>query len=166
MLEQSGSNEVYFAKGPIVRISVREIEELKKKAAQTLRKRTRLCAHKNESEFLQEMFIVHMKDVYVRPHKHLNKNESLHVLEGSATVVIFDEGGDVVEKYSIGDYRSGRTFYQRIPNGLYHSLLIQSEVFIFHECTTGPFVRDESLFAPWSPEEGTAGVTEFLRRIA
>ena len=43
------------------------------------------------------MFIALSDETYIRPHKHLNKSESLHVLEGSADVVFFDEKGKITK---------------------------------------------------------------------
>jgi cupin fold WbuC family metalloprotein len=156
---------VFVAEEDVVRVSRSDVSELKALAGGTPRKRARLCAHKDEGDLFQEMFIVHTKDTYVRPHKHLSKSESLHVLEGQADVLIYDEAGAVARAFRLGDYASGRRFYYRIPPGIYHSLIIRSGAFVFHEATTGPFDRSKSAFAPWSPEESDgAAVAAFLKR--
>jgi hypothetical protein len=36
---------------------------------------------------------------------------------------------------------------------LFHTLLIRSDVLVFHETTDGPFDRRDTAFAPWSPED-------------
>jgi cupin fold WbuC family metalloprotein len=67
-------------------------------------------------------------------------------------VVLFDENGDVLEMIQMGNYESGMAFYYRILDPLYHTLLIQSNVLVFHETTTGPFNLTDTVYAPWSPE--------------
>ena len=112
------------------------------------------------------MLIVHTRNTYVRPHKHLNKSESFHLIEGSVDVVIFDEAGGVAEVIRMGDFASGRRFYYRIEQPAYHTLLITSDVLVFHETTNGPFRREETIFAPWAPEEqDQIARTGFLARL-
>ena len=160
------SDEVFYADEPIVRVGKGEIEFLKNQAAVTPRGRARLCAHPDANDRLHEMFIVHTRETYVRPQLHLNKSESLHVIEGSLDVVIFDEQGQIVQVIPMGEYLSGRQFYYRIPESVYHTVLISSELVVFHETTTGPFDRADTVFAPWSPEENDSpGQSAFLARL-
>lgn len=161
------NEEVLFANDQVVKVGRQDIEFLKKRAACNRRKRIRLCTHKDIDDKLHEMLIVHTKDTYVRPHKHLNKSESFHVIEGSVDVVIFNEVGNVVEVIQMGDYSSGHRFYYRMSNSYYHTPLIRSDVLIFHEVTNGPFKRSDTIFAPWSPEENdSAAVKEFMEQMA
>ena len=45
------------------------------------------------------MLIVHSKSTYVKPHKHLNKEETMMILAGSADYIIFDkENSNYLEK--------------------------------------------------------------------
>jgi cupin fold WbuC family metalloprotein len=111
----------------------------------------RVCTHRDPGDSLHEMLIVHTKDTYVRPHKHAAKSESFHVIEGEMDVVVFDDHGAVTDVLRLGDYRSGRTFYYRMHEPLFHTLLIRSEVVIFHEITAGPFRPQDTIFAPWEP---------------
>ena len=99
------------------------------------------------------MLIIHTKDTYVRPHKHFNKSESLHIIEGSADVILLDEQGDVAEVIPVGEYLSGRQFYYRMETPRYHTFIIHSDFLVFHETTNGPFQRSDTVFAPWAPEE-------------
>lgn len=49
---------------------------------------------------------------------------------------------------------------------MYHTLLINSPVFVFHEITGGPFRREDTLFAPWAPtEDQPEAVAEFTRGL-
>ena len=146
--------EVFFTSEDITKITNQDLEFLKKKASSNERKRMRLCAHKNVQDKVHEMLIVHTKDAYVRPHKHIGRAESLHVIEGKAEAIIFDEKGIISEVIHMGDYNSGLTFYYRIANAVYHTLIITTDFFVFHEAVEGPFDNAKNIFAPWSPEEG------------
>ena len=86
------NDEVFFSEDSITRLNQSDVASLKDRALENLRKRARICAHLNVDDSLHEMFIVYARGTYVRPHKHLNnKSESLHVIDGTLDVVIFDE---------------------------------------------------------------------------
>ena len=85
------NEEVLFAADAIVQIDASDIEELKQKAKKNPRKRIRICVHKDKKDKIHEMLIVHEKSCYVRPHKHINKVESFHIIEGEVDILLFDE---------------------------------------------------------------------------
>ena len=44
--------------------------------------------------------------------------------------------------------------------------MIRSDFFVFHETTQGPFRREETVFAPWAPEETElAAVKEYQEQL-
>jgi cupin fold WbuC family metalloprotein len=145
--------EVLVADVSIVEVCRRDVELLKVSADENERKRIRLCAHRDIEDQLHEMVIVHTKDAYVRPHKHLNKSESIHIIEGFVDVVLFDEACNIDDVIHMGNYGSGNQFFLRMQVPHYHMLLIRSDILVFHETTSGPFRRSDTIFAPWSPEE-------------
>jgi cupin fold WbuC family metalloprotein len=147
------SEEVLYVDEPVVKFDLRDIDYLKKQSLLNPRQRLRFCAHRNVSSDLHEMMIVHQKEAYVRPHKHLGKIESMHIVEGIVDVALFDDEGKITDVIEMGDYSSGRKFYYRISDPVYHTLLICSDVLVFHETVNGPFSRDTMVFAPWSPDE-------------
>src|SRR5580704_9266068 len=97
METKTESAEVLYADERIVTIDAADIADLAGAAAVNPRRRIRVCAHRSVDDRLHEMVIVHTKDTYVRPHKHLGKAESFHVIEGEVDVVVFDEHGAVDE---------------------------------------------------------------------
>ena len=147
------SEEVLFTIDDVVKVDANDIEELKQKAKHNRRKRIRLCAHKGLDDSIHEMVIVHEKSCYIRPHKHINKTESFHIIEGSVVIILFDEDGQINKIIPMGDYASGRKFFYRLPPSHYHTLMIQSDVLVFHEITNGPFNPDDTVWANWAPEE-------------
>ncbi|HWX22495.1 MAG TPA: WbuC family cupin fold metalloprotein [Candidatus Binatia bacterium] len=160
------SDEVLTAGDPLVQLSRVDIQTLKQQALLNPRRRIRICAHPDTTDRLHEMLIVHTRGAYVRPHKHLNKSESVHVIEGKVDVVFFDDAGAVSDVVRLGDYQSDRKFYYRIGGPRYHTFLITSEFLVFHEVTNGPFRREDTVFAPWGPEESNpAACLAFQERV-
>ncbi len=155
--------EVFHTHETLLKVCASDIAILKEKAMANDRKRIRLCCHRNVSDSLHEMLIIHVKDAYVRPHKHLNKSESLHILEGSADVVLFDEYGLVTKVISVGEFSSGRKFYYRMVTPHYHTLIIHSDFLVFHETTKGPFEKSDTILAPWAPQEDNAASCQAYR---
>lgn len=153
MLVKKSNKEVLIANDRIIKLRSSFITTLKKKASQNSRKRVRLNIHKNTNDVVHEMFIVHTKDTYVRPHKHLKKAESIFIVEGRADIFLFDEKGRITEIISMGDYKSSLCFYYKIDRPIYHTMTIKSDYLVFHEVTSGPFNRTETIFAPWSSKE-------------
>lgn len=157
------NEEVFLAIDSIVKIERSEIENLKNRSKSNKRKRIRFCAHKSIENNLHEMFIVHTNDTYVRPHKHLNKDESLHIIEGLVDIIIFKDDGDIINVIQMGDYLSGKKFYLRMSDSYYHSMIIRSEFLVFHEVTTGPFRKSDTVFPAWSPDEEDYNATRKFR---
>lgn len=164
MLTRKINEEVLYADDDILCIGRTDIEGLKSLSDNNIRKRIRLCAHPDEKNILHEMFIVLGKENYIRPHRHPHKSESFHVIEGSADIILFDEVGTPIKRIKLGDYSSGRRFYFRIDLPIFHTLVVISACFIFHETTNGPFNRADTEFAPWSPiDADIAEGLDFIR---
>jgi cupin fold WbuC family metalloprotein len=148
----STSSEVLYPTAPgIVAISSNDVEALIEKSSETTRRRIRICAHAKSTDQLHEMIIVHEKGAYVRPHKHLGRSESFHIVKGRADIIIFNEDGSIRDIIQMGEYSSNHNFFYRLNDNLYHSMLIYSDHLVFHESTLGPFDPATSSFAPWSP---------------
>lgn len=145
--------EVFFAKDKFVNIKTSDLDFLKQAAERSPRCRARVCAHKDPEDRLHEMIVVAKKGIYFIPEKHIVKAESYHVIEGSADVVVFDEAGSLVNVLQLGTSSSGFSFYYRMFDHLYHTLIIRSLFLIYHETATGPFSKADTVIAPWAPAE-------------
>lgn len=143
--------EVLYSEAAITTTDRSDIDRFKQLSSKNPRRRIRLCAHGSPDDRLHEMLIVHERGTYVRPHKHPGKTESTHIIEGLVDVVVFDDDGRVEEVIRMGDYASGRVFYYRMATPVFHTLIIRSDVLVFHEITNGPFERKDTVFAPWAP---------------
>ena len=87
----------YFSKKTPVRVGAELIRELKQIAEQT-KKNVRLCLHLNPDAPFHEMIILEHAEKYYRPHKHLEKGESYHIIEGSLAIFTFSEDGKITDR--------------------------------------------------------------------
>lgn len=158
------NDEVLYPDEDLVAVTAADLAELKRLALLNPRRRVRLCAHRSPDDRFHEMFIVHARDCYVRPHQHLDKEESITVLEGEADLILFTEDGDPRQVVRMGPPASGKPFFLRVPERTFHMLIIQSDLLVFLEAAPGPFVRGNTVFPEWAPEEGR-GSDDFTARI-
>ena len=155
------NDEVLYLEGPLPAVTAADLEELKARARRSPLQRARLCAHADPGEAIHEMLIVLVRGGYIRPHRHPGKSESFHVVSGTVDLAFFHEDGRLAEVLAMGEFgHPGRSFYCRMPEGLYHTLLIRSEELIVHETTNGPFDPSATDFAPWAPEARDAGACQ------
>jgi cupin fold WbuC family metalloprotein len=154
------SDEVFVASEQIVRLGSEEIDFLKKQAVANPRKRARICAHSGNDDAIHEMVIAISSSSYVRPHKHIGKSESFHVIDGSVDVVMFDDDGAIADVIELGGLNSGRNFYYRLSESRFHMPLSRTDMLIIHEVTNGPFNRNQTIFAPFAPPEDDIGRAE------
>ena len=111
------------------------------------------------------MIICIKKKSYIRPARHFNKTESLLVIYGSAKAIFFDDFGNIINVIRLGNGKYSKIYY-RMNKPIYHTLLIESDYFIFHETTKGPMVRSDTEFSKWSPDESKLEESElFLKKI-
>ena len=160
------NKEVLYTTDTIVTINSGDIERLKDMAASNSRKRVRLCCHNDIENILHEMLIVHARGVYIRPHKHIAKSESFHIIQGKLNVVIFNDDGSILEVVTMSDYGSNENFFYRLSKNYFHTVIPQSNWAVFHETTNGPFRRKDTIFAPWAPDEDDSKKTRiYLNKL-
>jgi cupin fold WbuC family metalloprotein len=150
---------IFYTNSSFVQFDCGMISFLKDQAHSDVKRRARICAHPSPDADQHDMLIVSHRDTYVAPHRHLAKSESLLILEGAATTLLFTEDGRNVERLRMGSAESGLPFFYRMPARQFHSLSIESEFLVFVEATKGPFRSDDMENAPWAPapEEFAAG---------
>ncbi len=92
---------------------------------------------------------------YVKPHRHLDppKAETMVVVQGRLGLLVFDEGGAVLETIVLE--AGGETFGVDLPAGTWHSFVSLASGTVVFEAKEGPYVtpvdRDA---ASWAPPEG------------
>lgn len=136
------NSSVIYNKESIAIVTADQLDSLKELAQSAPLKRSRLCLHLSPDDLVQEMVIVLQKDTLIRPHRHKNKSESFHLIEGSILVVLFDE--NINPKQFIHLSANGQhPFMYRLSSDEWHTVICLSEYAVFHEVTTGPFIAAE-----------------------
>jgi len=130
-------------------IDRKKLEELKILAQKDPNKRARICLHKNDEEMVQEMIIAFCKDSYIRPHRHIDKSESYHIIEGRIEIIFYNDSGIEIDKVVLSDKMDEHPFLFRISNSDWHTVVPKSDFVIIHEVTKGPFNKNSSEFADW-----------------
>lgn len=119
------------------------IEKVKKISEENAHSNARLCLHASpEEESLHDMVVLEYQDKKCRkPHKHLEREETLHMMEGEMVSFIFDEEGNLIEKTFINEenpiYRTSRNQY--------HVWLPITNRVIYREIKNGPFKQEDNV---------------------
>jgi cupin fold WbuC family metalloprotein len=155
--------QVYVATERVVPWSGADNDFLKQSLHRASLDRVRICAHHHRDDRLHEMLMAFSDATYIRPSMHIDKEESLLLLEGLGTYFFFDDHGKVVDQVALGPIHAGRSFYCRIPANTWHALVLESDLLVAKETTSGPFSRADTRFPDWCPD-GTdrAAVVPYL----
>ena len=142
------TESVFRSSCQLVTVSLSQLKPITEAAVKSPLKRARLCCHGGSEEKLQEMFIVLCKNVDIEESMHLRKDESLTVIDGAGKYLFPNEDGTIretVELTSLVDKDNESShFYARINRYVPHKIIVDSEVMIIHEATTGPFSRSDT----------------------
>ncbi len=150
----------------LICISNRELDELKKQAQQSPRKRKNFNFHKVDHDPLQRMMHAMNPGTYVQPHKHEkpDKREAFIILEGRVAVIEFDDTGSIVS-HAILD-RKTDNYIVEVPVGAWHMLIALKEHSVIYEVKDGPYSPlDDKNFAPWAPAEGSSECDAYLNSV-
>ncbi len=142
----------FYCKEGISRIDEGILNELRKIAVEEERS-VRICLHNSSTADLHNMLICQYSNTYIRPHKHLSKSETYHIVEGEVVLFIFDDEGDVIDQVNMSLQKK---ILCRIERNYYHTLIPITKYVIFHESRPGPFLKEnDSFFPSWSvsPDE-------------
>ena len=157
------SSCVFYTQDEIVIFTNEMKNFLISSAAKHCKKEARLCTHLSPENQLHEMIIVHSKGNYVPPHKHFNKVESFHLIDGQLAIVIFNEKGEIKQVIQLSDKKD---IYYRLQKSMYHTVVPLSEYVVYHEVTDGPFLIDEKHEATWAPMKNDEGeVNNYQKKL-
>ena len=127
--------------------------ELKQAALRDPRGRARLCLHHQTTDLVQEMILAFANTALMPPHRNPEKTESVHVIEGTGRLLIFDGAGKLSKTVDIGPVGSGLVFLYRLSTIPWHTVIPESETLVLHEVLQGPFVVGETVFPAWAPTD-------------
>jgi len=148
-LRKDGSAKTisFFCKKRPVKIDSDVVTELRDISEQNKGANVRICLHDSPLSKHHDMVILERKSKYYRPHKHKDKGEAFHIIDGKMAIFVFDYNGNVIDSVILlkGDI-------YRIEAGQYHSVMPVTDVVIYHENKPGPFLGDDdSVFPDWAP---------------
>jgi len=143
----------FFENQGIITIESPDLEKLKRAAATAPLRRARYCLHHSHDDDVQEMVIAFCQNSSVPVHRHSNKSESYHVIEGELKILFFDNEGNVTRTIHMGQIDSGLPFMYRLSVNEWHTIRPLSEFVVLHEITSGPFVKEENEILDMSGEE-------------
>lgn len=141
------------------------LSKLKVLAQESIYNRARINVHHDSVAKVQEMIIALTQNCIFQPHRHNNKSESFHIIEGEMFILIFNDDGTLEEKILLSanepsDIHVKRGRYYRLDSSYWHSVLPVTELVVFHETTTGPFIPNEAELA-----EFISGDPEIIKRF-
>lgn len=148
-------------------VSRHDTEELFALAEQAVRRRMHLDLHGGFQEPCQIFLNAILEDSYIRPHAHYESSgvETLVILEGAASVVIFDDFGTVVSVIKLSaDFG---TRIAQVPPLTWHTVVAeQLRGALIFEAKQGPFspCRAKRL-APWAPPEKSTNSLQYLANL-
>ncbi len=162
-IDTSGRSVGYFCKTSPVCVDADLLNALKRQAQQITDKDIRLCLHSTPEALFHDMIILTRKGRYQTPHKHNEKAESWHIIEGVMGVFVFDQAGKVIQASRL---EPGGSIVYRIDPGFYHAVMPMSDIVLFHESRPGPYRGADSLPAPWAPDnEDIERLAEFYKKL-
>jgi len=146
------NSEVEFNQTDVLTINSDWINRIKRLAKKNKSNKYRTCIHFSDKDHVHEMLVAHTSKTYVRPHKHRINGESLQIVEGEATAIIFNDDGTINKAFRVGELSSKYPFYYSMKKAVFHMFYIHTDYLVFKETIRGPFVRDDTLFPDWAPD--------------
>ena len=144
--DPNAKTESYFCQyGEQIVLRPLHVMALKHRLAESGEHILRISLHESPaSDFHQMIIVQRRRDGEIRPHKHLSKDESHHVIEGVLVVEAHFDDRTLVTR--LGAPGSGLPIMDRIKAGVYHATIAETEFVVFHESKPGPFNGSDSIF--------------------
>ncbi len=103
----------------------------------------RFCMHQSCDKLLHAMVILEYKDRKCRkPHKHIEKDEFLQMIEGEMLALMFDDNGDLLKKTLLTPQEN---FVYMNPAGKYHLWIPLTDYVLYTETKLGPFEQKDNV---------------------
>ena len=139
IIDDTGKSIACFAIKDNVAIDNKIIKQLKNLSQELGKKDIRICLHNNRDSNLHNMInLIYRREENI-PHKHIDKSESYHIIEGRMIITIFDDKGTIKDECLLDE---DDTFLFRIGENTFHTTVPKTEYVIFHEVRPGPFPKD------------------------
>lgn len=137
-------------------------KKLQAEADNAGRGRSHYTLHPAPDDPVQRMCVVINPGSYVQPHRHATpaKWELFLILEGSASILIFDDNATLTERIDLES--NGPTQACEIPRETWHTLVGNTKGAVLVEIKPGPYepLTDKD-FAAWAPKESDTTAASF-----
>ena len=134
-MEPKPKSTTYYNNQDIITVGPEDIWKLRQAARNDPRGRARLCLHHGANDAVHEMVIAIHKKSYIPPHRHLNKSESFHLIEGELLVIFFNDDGRETSRLRLSEPENNNHFLYRLAASHWHTLIPLSDWVIIHETT-------------------------------
>lgn len=143
--DAKGRTEAFYITGRDTQIGPELVAALKERLAETGAGAVRVCLHPGPEAPVHDMIIVHKAGGDNRPHKHLAKEETYHMIEGRMRLEFYGESGALESALVLGAPGSGLPFAFRVRPNTWHATIPETEHAVFHESRPGPFEGGDSI---------------------
>jgi cupin fold WbuC family metalloprotein len=148
----------------IIRVDSEALTNLTAAAQAAPRLRMNRNLHTDHSAPVQRLAIAMEPGTYVRPHRHTHSWEVLLPLNGSFSVVVFDDAGKELDRFILG---VNNLRVVEMPAGTWHSVAALESGSVIFEVKEGPYIPVTAAdVAAWAPEEGSAEAPAFVKYVA
>jgi cupin fold WbuC family metalloprotein len=144
-VDEGGRSVGFFCTGLPAKVDASVLSQLKDAASRYPGKNVRLCLHSGPEATFHTMVVLDRKGTYYPPHKHVDKGECWHVIEGSMAAFAFNESGEVIDAQRLD---STDAFLYRLEVGMYHTVIPLTEMVLYHESKPGPFLGSKDSVVP------------------
>jgi len=142
-------------------LSKEAVGSLIREANSSFMKRARINFHPPNAN-VHEMCICLMKDTVLPVHRHFDKSESFHVIDGRLGVILFQDNQPEVLETLILDSKTYQRYY-RLDQELYHLVIPLTDHVLMLETTSGPYDPRITDIAPWSTTKEGQELVNYLR---
>jgi len=148
----------------MLKIDSQLLDEVTAKAKVSPRLRMNHNFHLELSDPVQRLLNALEPWTYIRPHKHVTKEESFVLLRGTVLAVVFNDDGSIRD-HCVLNAASGNLGIEFEENA-FHMLTSLESGSVVYEIKEGPFVpHTEASSAPWAPREGSPEACGFLTGV-
>lgn len=140
------------------KITAANLATLSQQARQSPRLRANTNLHQELTDPIQRLAIAMEPDTLIVPHRHPHTWEILTALRGRFTVLVFDDGGRVIQRAALGE----DTSVVEIPAGAWHAVLSKDVDAVIFEVKHGPYtpIEDKDI-ADWSKGHSAKELNEW-----
>lgn len=143
------SPEVLYATEDVRTFGEDDVQDLLRRAMENSSGKCRICFHHLPEAPLHEMLIAIRRGANNPPHRCRATEETHFMLRGLARLRLYEEDGTLARDIEMGPPGDNRTSYVRIPQNLYHDMIVESGICLYMEIKLGPFNPENNEQAPF-----------------